>query len=121
MYKKWTTTNIPDLSGKTIIVTGGNSGLGYESVKAFALKGATVVLACRNLEKGEKAQSEIMKENPAGEIKLMQLDLANLASVREFAEAFGYPVLVKSTAASHNVDNAKRLWSVSEGLTGVSY
>jgi len=44
---KWTTENIPDLTGKVIIVTGGNSGLGYESVKAFAGKGAEIILTCR--------------------------------------------------------------------------
>lgn len=84
----WTFNNIPDLQGKTIIVTGGNSGLGYESVKAFAQKGAKVVLACRNLEKGEKAKREILKENISGEIHVMQLDLANLISVKTFAEQF---------------------------------
>ncbi|HUM88959.1 MAG TPA: oxidoreductase [Prolixibacteraceae bacterium] len=88
MAKNWTFENIPDLQGKTIIVTGGNSGLGYESVKAFALKGATVVLACRNLAKGEKAKNEILKANPSGEIKVMQLDLASLASVEAFAKKF---------------------------------
>jgi len=62
----WTFNNIPDLQGKTIIVTGGNSGLGYESVKAFTQKGAMVVLACRNLDKGEKANGEILKEKPIG-------------------------------------------------------
>jgi NAD(P)-dependent dehydrogenase (short-subunit alcohol dehydrogenase family) len=84
----WTFENIPSLQGKTIIVTGGNSGLGYESVKAFAHKGANVVLACRNLEKGEKAKIEILKENPSGKIQVMQLDLANLDSAKAFAEQF---------------------------------
>lgn len=88
MAKNWTFENIPDLQGKTIIVTGGNSGLGYESVKAFALKGATVILACRNLAKGEKAKNEILKTNPSGEIQVMQLDLANLTSVEAFAKKF---------------------------------
>jgi len=88
MAKNWTFENIPDLQGKTIIMTGGNSGLGYESVKAFALKGATVILACRNLAKGEKAKNEILKANPSGEIQVMQLDLANLTSVEAFAEKF---------------------------------
>jgi len=87
-YTKWTFDNIPDLQEKTIIVTGGNSGLGYESVKAFALKGASVVLACRNLEKGEKAKEEILKEKPSGEILVRQLDLASLASVEVFANQF---------------------------------
>lgn len=88
MKKQWTQIDIPDLLGKTIIVTGGNSGLGYESVKAFSLKGAMVVLACRNLAKGEKAKDEILKENPKGGIQVMQLDLSNLASVKVFAEQF---------------------------------
>ena len=58
--EKWTTENIPDLSGKTIIVTGGNSGLGFESVKAFAEKGAKVILASRSIEKGEAAKQKII-------------------------------------------------------------
>ena len=49
--QKWTTANIPDLSGKVIIVTGGNSGLGYESAKAFAENGAEVILTSRSVEK----------------------------------------------------------------------
>ena len=57
--QKWTTANIPDLTGKVIIVTGGNSGLGYESVKAFAEKGAEIILACRSVKKGEAAKKEI--------------------------------------------------------------
>jgi NAD(P)-dependent dehydrogenase (short-subunit alcohol dehydrogenase family) len=85
---KWTFDNIPDLQGRTIIVTGGNSGLGYESVKAFAQNGAKVVLACRNLEKGEKAKTEIMQTAPKGEIVVMKIDLMDLDSVREFALQF---------------------------------
>lgn len=85
---KWTFDNIPDLKGKKIIVTGGNSGLGYESVKAFAQKGASVILACRNLTKGENAKNEILKEYPSGKIQVMELDLANLASVKAFSEQF---------------------------------
>jgi NAD(P)-dependent dehydrogenase (short-subunit alcohol dehydrogenase family) len=59
-HDNWTTDNMPDLSGKIIIVTGGNSGLGYESVKAFAEKNAEVILACRNTEKGEAAKAELL-------------------------------------------------------------
>ncbi len=85
---KWTFNNIPDLQGKTIIVTGGNSGLGYESVKAFAHKGAKVVLACRNLEKGEKAKNEIIQANSKGKIEVMMIDLMDLGSVKQFAHDF---------------------------------
>lgn len=84
----WTIENMPDLSGRTILVTGGNSGLGYESVKAFALKGAEVILASRSTEKGEEAKVAILKDVPGGNIKVMQLDLGDLQSVRNFASAF---------------------------------
>lgn len=86
--KNWTFDNIPNLAGMTVFVTGGNSGLGYESVKAFAQKGATVVLACRNLTKGKIAKSEMMKEKPSGNIHVMQLDLAKLDSIEGFARQF---------------------------------
>ncbi len=86
--KHWTTADIPDLSGKVIIVTGGNSGLGYESVKAFANKDAEIILACRSAEKGEKAKQEILKNKPDANIVVMPLDLADLASVRDFANKF---------------------------------
>lgn len=85
---KWTVDDIPDLSGKVIIVTGGNSGLGYESVKAFAAKNATVILTSRTVEKGEKARNEIVAELHSADIQVMQLDLADLRSIREFAGQF---------------------------------
>ena len=59
---KWTIERIIDLKGKVIVVTGGNSGLGYESVKAFAMKGADVVLTSRSTEKGEEAKAPIHME-----------------------------------------------------------
>jgi len=85
---KWSFEHIPDLSGKVIIVTGGNSGLGYESVKAFAAKGAEVIMTSRSLAKGEKARDGILKDHPDGRIELMQLDLGDLESVRRFADSF---------------------------------
>ncbi len=85
---KWTIENISDLKGKVIIVTGGNSGLGYESVKAFAMKGAEVILASRSKEKGEEAKAEILRNVPDGKIKVMQLDLSNLESVKNFASEY---------------------------------
>jgi len=84
----WTIDQVPDLSGKTIVVTGGNSGLGYESVKAFAMKAAEVILASRSAEKGEEAKSAILKDFPEGKIRVMQLDLSDLDSVRRFAGKF---------------------------------
>ena len=83
--KKWNTANIPDLTGKVIIVTGGNSGLGYESVKAFAEKGAEVILACRSVDKGEKAKTDIAMGYPSAKIIVKKLDLMDLSTVVEFA------------------------------------
>ncbi len=84
----WTTADIPDLTGKVAIVTGANSGIGYETAKALAEKGAAVVMACRNLEKAEAAASQIGRDAPGASLEIMRLDLADLASVRAFAEAF---------------------------------
>ena len=84
--EKWTTSDIPDLTGKTIIVTGGNSGLGFESVKAFAQKGAKVVLASRSAEKGEKAKADILNEKPKGSVEVELLDMADLESIKKFSE-----------------------------------
>jgi len=86
--KEWTTANIPDLSDKTIIVTGGNSGLGYEAVKTFAKNGAKVIMACRSIEKGESAKKEILDSGVSGTIEVAVLDLMNLKSVRAFTIAF---------------------------------
>jgi NAD(P)-dependent dehydrogenase (short-subunit alcohol dehydrogenase family) len=88
MNNKWTINDMPDLRGKNIIVTGGNSGLGYESVKAFAYKGAKVILASRSLEKGEDAKNLIRKEIPEADIIVMSLDLGDLESVRAFASNY---------------------------------
>ena len=82
----WTIKDIPDQSGKTVIVTGANSGIGYEAARALALKGAIVIMACRDLEKGEAAVGEILKEHPRANLNLRQLDLADLSSVQQFAE-----------------------------------
>ncbi len=88
MKEKWTIDNIPDLKDKTVIVTGGNSGLGYESVKAFAMKGAEVILASRSKENGEHSRDEILKEFPGATIEVMILDLGDLESVKGFASEF---------------------------------
>lgn len=86
--KKWSLKEVPVLADKIIIVTGGNSGLGFESVKAFASYGAEVILACRSIEKGELAKSQILKEIPKAKIEIMSLDLMDLNSVRDFSDTF---------------------------------
>lgn len=88
MKENWTAEHIPDLSKKIIIVTGGNSGLGFWSVKAFAEKGAEVILASRSKKNGEKARTEMLSENPKAKIEVMELDLADLESVRLFTKSF---------------------------------
>ena len=86
--QKWTAANIPDQSEKIAIATGANSGIGYEAARALAFKGATVIMACRSIEKGEIAAAQIRSQKPSGEVILRQLDLADLNSVRSFAESF---------------------------------
>jgi NAD(P)-dependent dehydrogenase (short-subunit alcohol dehydrogenase family) len=88
MTEKWTTQNIPDLTGKVVIVTGANSGIGFETAKTLATKGAEVVLACRNLDKANLASKEIHSMFRKAKLEIIQLDLADLASVRDFADTF---------------------------------
>jgi NAD(P)-dependent dehydrogenase (short-subunit alcohol dehydrogenase family) len=79
---------VPDLSGQIIIVTGANSGIGYEAALQFARHGAHVVLACRSIEKSAAAAGSIMASHPRAAVDGMELDLANLASVRSFAGSY---------------------------------
>jgi len=76
----WTTADMPDQTGRTVVVTGGNSGLGFETCKAFAERGATVVLASRDEERGRAAAARL-----PGRVDVLRLDLADLDSVRVFA------------------------------------
>jgi NAD(P)-dependent dehydrogenase (short-subunit alcohol dehydrogenase family) len=90
MSEKWTAERIPDQRGRVAVVTGANSGLGLVTARELARAGARVVLACRNLEKGESAVRECDSAAPSAEpeLELEQLDLASLESVRTFAERF---------------------------------
>ncbi len=84
---RWTPEQIPDQAGRAAIVTGANSGLGLITARELARAGATVVAAARSAEKAESARSEIAAAVPAAEVEPRVLDLADLASVREFAAA----------------------------------
>jgi NAD(P)-dependent dehydrogenase (short-subunit alcohol dehydrogenase family) len=88
MSAKWTSEQIPDQHGRTAVVTGANSGLGLETARELARHGASVVLACRNTEKGARALSEIEASVPGAQLELAALDLGSLASVEAFAEGF---------------------------------
>ena len=85
----WTKENIPDQTGRTIIVTGANVGLGYETALALYEAGAHVVLACRHLEKAEAARIRLQTQPGRGTLETGVLDLADLNSVHQFADRFG--------------------------------
>ena len=87
MSEKWTTADIPDQSGRTALVTGANSGLGLQTAKALAGAGATVLIGCRNQEKAADAKREIEAAAPGATIEIVELDLADLASVQAAAES----------------------------------
>jgi NAD(P)-dependent dehydrogenase (short-subunit alcohol dehydrogenase family) len=83
---KWTTADIPDQTGRTAIITGANTGLGYETAAALAAKGAHVVLAVRNIEKGKEAARRIEQANPDASVGVQELDLTSLESIRSAAD-----------------------------------
>ena len=73
--------------GKLFLITGANSGLGYETSKFLLERGATVIMCCRDLLKGEKAKQELLKFNSSGKIELVELDLSDLKNVKQFADS----------------------------------
>ena len=79
---------LPDQHGRTAIVTGGNGGIGLEAARMLAQKGARIVLGCRNAEKAKTAVDAIGHGAPGAQVEVLPLDLASLASVREFARAY---------------------------------
>ncbi|WP_141583989.1 oxidoreductase [Actinomadura sp. WMMA1423] len=85
----WTAGDIPDLRGRRVVVTGANSGIGYHTALQLARHGASVVLACRSAERGQAALERMRTAAPQAEIVLAALDLADLASVRDFASRHG--------------------------------
>ena len=86
--QNWTVARLGDQSGRVAIVTGANSGIGFETARVLAAKGATVVMACRNLDKANLKADEIRATNPDAKVEVMQLDLSDLDSVKRFAEEF---------------------------------
>ncbi|NEU58822.1 oxidoreductase [Halorussus sp. MSC15.2] len=90
---EWTADRMPEMDDRTVVVTGANSGLGYEATRAFARKGAHVVMACRSEDRGEDAKRRLRSEDTEGghrgSLEVAELDLADLSSVESFAESFG--------------------------------
>src|ERR1700753_3092881 len=83
---KWTAADIPDQTGRVAIITGANTGLGYETAAALADHGARVVLAVRNLDKGKDAAARITANSPHADVALQELDLTSLDSIRAAAD-----------------------------------
>ena len=86
MSSKWTAADVPDQSGRVAIVTGSNTGIGYEAAAVLAGKGAHVVLAVRNLDKGNDAVSRITAASPNAVVALQELDLTSLDNIRKEAD-----------------------------------
>jgi len=84
----WTAAQLPDLSGKTVLVTGANSGIGFETARMIAANGATTLLACRDPERAAAAESRILAAHPDATVEVLLVDLADLSSVRRAAAAF---------------------------------
>ncbi len=84
----WGAEQVPDQTGRVVIVTGSNSGIGLETARVLAGKGATVIMACRNLDKANPKAEEIRAAHPGCDVEVMRLDLSNLDSVRQFADEF---------------------------------
>ncbi|MFE9466755.1 oxidoreductase [Streptomyces virginiae] len=87
---RWTPDSIPGQSGRLAVVTGANSGIGYVTARELALRGARVVLACRSQERGQDALERLRAEVPGAWAELRLLDLADLKSVRRFADSWSY-------------------------------
>ncbi len=86
MTTKWNSADIPDQTGRVVLVTGGNSGLGFHTCRLLALKGAHVLLASRSSQRGEQARTDILQSLPDAQLEVIPLDLADLDSVQRCAE-----------------------------------
>jgi len=84
--KRWNAEQIPDQNGRVFVVTGANGGLGLATTRALALKGAHVILAVRDEEKGRRAVADVTAERPGARLEVRRVDLSDLDSVRAFAE-----------------------------------
>jgi len=84
----YTIESLPKQKGKIAIVTGANSGLGFETTLALAKKEATIIMACRNMEKAETAKKQLLEKVPTADLHLMEIDLSKLDSVRSFTKSY---------------------------------
>lgn len=103
-----------DLSGKSIIVTGANTGIGYETARALASIGGVVTLACRNTEAAEQACQKIRRQHPEANVNAMHLDLSDLNSVRDFAKEYSPDTL--SLLINNAGSSAPSLMTTAQGF-----
>jgi NAD(P)-dependent dehydrogenase (short-subunit alcohol dehydrogenase family) len=89
MNKGWSINDAPELHGRRAVVTGANTGLGFETAKALAARGCHTILACRDADKAQAAKQSIVREYPDARIDVQILDTGSLASVRRFAQSLG--------------------------------
>src|SRR5258708_14378667 len=82
MNAKWTSDDVPGQHGRLAVVTGANTGLGFETARVLAARGASVVLAARDIEKGKQAAARIAGAPPGADVMVQHLDLASLDSIR---------------------------------------
>jgi NAD(P)-dependent dehydrogenase (short-subunit alcohol dehydrogenase family) len=99
---KWTPQQMPPQQGRLAIVTGANSGIGYQAARYLSRAGATLILACRSRERGEAASAKIVAGQPSAKVEVRILDVADLDSVRHFAAEF----LSESTPIDLLINNA---------------
>ncbi|WP_254767069.1 oxidoreductase [Salinilacihabitans rarus] len=85
----WTAADVPDQSGRTIVITGANSGIGLEATRELARNGATVIMACRSVDRGEAAARDVREDVPDADLRVEACDLASLDSIRAFADRLG--------------------------------
>lgn len=102
----WTVADIPAQSGRTAIVTGANSGIGFETAAVLAQHGADTVLACRDTDRGEDAAARIRQAAPGASVRVVRLDLASLAAIRAAAGQF----LAACPRIDLLINNAGLMW-----------
>ncbi len=88
MSDHWTIDQIPKQNGRLVLITGANSGIGFEAARVLAQKGARIILACRNQEKTQTAMERVRQDSPDAQLEFLPLDLADLASVRKCVAGF---------------------------------
>ena len=106
--KGFTFDDIPGLTGRTALVTGANTGIGYHIAEMLADRGARVLMGCRDLNKAEAARKDMLKAVPDAQIELVELDLADMASVRKAAEGIDTLDLLVNNAGI--AGSSRKLW-----------